>query len=186
MPKSEVPPKQRIPVRITTELFEPDTWLHEKIRVDCSRRQGKLFRGKCAQSPYRPGWACFCRAVRYWKPGAASAPGPSNSHVSLSPVGDKARHARSTSFATAIEDPDNFKKSRSVGAWLGLTTRRYQSGEVDYDGYISRRGDGHLRGLLYEAATLILTRSSADSGASNLGRESASSELRLPSLENWR
>jgi transposase len=52
-----------------------------------------------------------------------------------------------TSFATAIEDPDNFKKSRSVGAWLGLTTRRYQSGEVDYDGHISRRGDRQVRGL---------------------------------------
>jgi transposase len=69
-----------------------------------------------------------------------------------------------TSFATAIEDPENFKKSRSVGAWLGLTTRRYQSGEVDYDGHISRRGDRHLRGLLYEAATVILTRTSANSG----------------------
>lgn len=67
------------------------------------------------------------------------------------------------SFATAVEDPTNFKKSRSVGAWLGLTTRRYQSGQVDYDGHISRRGDHHLRGLLYEAATVILTRSSADS-----------------------
>jgi transposase len=53
-----------------------------------------------------------------------------------------------TSFVTAIEDPGNFRKSRSVGAWLGLTTRRYQSGEVDYDGHISRRGDAHLRGLL--------------------------------------
>jgi transposase len=68
-----------------------------------------------------------------------------------------------TSFATAIEDPANFKKSRSVGAWLGLTTRRYQSGEVDYDGHISRRGDAHLRGLLYEAATVILTRTYAES-----------------------
>jgi transposase len=68
-----------------------------------------------------------------------------------------------TSFTTAIEDPANFKKSRSVGAWLGLTTRRYQSGEVDYDGHISRRGDAHLRGLLYEAATVILTRTYADS-----------------------
>jgi transposase len=68
-----------------------------------------------------------------------------------------------TSFATAIEEPDNFKTSRSVGAWLGLTTRRYQSGQVDYDGHISRRGDHHLRGLLYEAATVILTRNSADS-----------------------
>jgi transposase len=68
-----------------------------------------------------------------------------------------------TSFATAIEDPSNFRKSRSVGAWLGLTTRRYQSGEVDYDGHISRRGDTHVRSLLYEAATVILTRSSAES-----------------------
>jgi transposase len=74
-----------------------------------------------------------------------------------------------TSFATAIEDPDNFKKSRSVGAWLGLTTRRYQSGEVDYDSHISRRGDRHLRGLLFEAATVILTRSSADSGLRTWG-----------------
>ncbi len=72
-----------------------------------------------------------------------------------------------TSFATAVEDPENFRRSRSVGAWLGLTTRRYQSGEVDYDGHydgpISRRGDTHLRGLLYEAATVILTRTSAES-----------------------
>ena len=50
-----------------------------------------------------------------------------------------------TSFTTAIEEPNNFRKSRSVGAWIGLTTRRYQSGEVDYDGHISRRGDRHLR-----------------------------------------
>jgi len=68
-----------------------------------------------------------------------------------------------TAFTSAIEDPANFKKSRSVGAWIGLTTRRYQSGEVDYDGHISRRGDAHLRGLLYEAATVIMTRSAADS-----------------------
>jgi transposase len=74
-----------------------------------------------------------------------------------------------TSFAAAMEDPDNFKKSRSVGAWIGLTTRRYQSGEVDYDGHISRRGDNHLRGLLYEAAAVILTRSSIDSGLRRWG-----------------
>lgn len=68
-----------------------------------------------------------------------------------------------TAFIAAVEDPTNFKRSRSVGAWLGLTTRRYQSGEVDYDGHISRRGDAHLRALLYEAATVILTRARADS-----------------------
>ena len=68
-----------------------------------------------------------------------------------------------TAFTTAIEDPENFRKSRSVGAWVGLTTRRYQSGEVDYDGHISRRGDRHLRGLLFEAAVTILTRVSSES-----------------------
>ena len=67
------------------------------------------------------------------------------------------------SFVAAVEDPDNFARSRSVGAWLGLTTKRYQSGEVDYDGRISRQGDAYLRGLLYEAATVILTRAHADS-----------------------
>lgn len=70
---------------------------------------------------------------------------------------------RATSFATAIENPDNVRKSRSVGAWLGLTTRRYRSGEVNYGGHISRRGDAHVHSLLYEAGTVILTRSSADS-----------------------
>lgn len=67
----------------------------------------------------------------------------------------------SLSFSAAIEDPGNFKRSRSVGAWLGLTTRRYQSGEIDYDGHISRRGDSHLRSLLYEAAQVMLTRTSS-------------------------
>jgi transposase len=62
-------------------------------------------------------------------------------------------------FAAAVEDPANFKNSRAVGAWVGLTPRRYQSGEVDFDGHISRRGDNQLRGLLYEAAAVILNRS---------------------------
>ncbi len=64
---------------------------------------------------------------------------------------------------TAFEDPGNCKRSRSVGVWLGLTTRRYQSGEVDYNGHISRRGDTNVRSLPYEAATVILTRSTAES-----------------------
>lgn len=73
------------------------------------------------------------------------------------------------SFASAIEEPQNFKNNRAVGAWLGLTTRRYQSGEVDYDGHISRRGDRHLRSLLYEAATVVLTRAAADSALRRWG-----------------
>lgn len=75
----------------------------------------------------------------------------------------------SSSYVAAIEDPANFKSSRSVGAWLGLTTRRYQSGEVDYGGHISRRGDVHLRALLYEAATTILTRVVANSALRTWG-----------------
>lgn len=74
-----------------------------------------------------------------------------------------------TSFVAAIEDPANFRNSRSVGAWVGLTTRRYQSGEVDHDGRISRRGDRHLRWLLYEAAAIILTRVRAESSLRTWG-----------------
>jgi transposase len=69
-----------------------------------------------------------------------------------------------TAFVAAVEDPANFRNSRAVGAWVGLTPRRYQSGEVDYDGHISRRGDNQLRGLLYEAASVILNRSRDTSG----------------------
>ena len=86
------------------------------------------------------------------------------------------------SFTTAIEDPETFRNSRSVAAWIGLTTRRYQSGEVDYDGHISRRGDAHLRGLLYEAATVVLTRTTADSALRTWGLKLRSSAP--PSL--WR
>lgn len=74
-----------------------------------------------------------------------------------------------SAFVAAIEEPANFRNARAVGAWIGLTTRRYQSGEVDYDGHISRRGDSHLRALLYEAATVILTRTSADSALRTWG-----------------
>ena len=74
-----------------------------------------------------------------------------------------------TSYIAAVEDPANFRRSRSVGAWFGLTTRRYQSGEVDYDGHISRRGDVHVRTLLYEAAVAILTRCRAESDLRSWG-----------------
>ena len=72
-------------------------------------------------------------------------------------------------FVAAIDEPERFRRSRDVGAYLGLVPRRYQSGEVDYDGHISRRGDRQVRGLLFEAATVILTRSSAESGLRQWG-----------------
>jgi transposase len=61
-------------------------------------------------------------------------------------------------YVAALERPDTFKRSRAVGAWLGLTPRRFQSGEIDYNSHISRRGDGQLQALLYEAAAVLLTR----------------------------
>jgi len=60
-------------------------------------------------------------------------------------------------FAATIDDPNRFAKSRTVGAYLGLTTRRYQSGEMDYSGRISKHGDAMVRSLLNEAANSMLT-----------------------------
>ena len=61
-------------------------------------------------------------------------------------------------FAAAIDDPKRFRRSRDVGAYLGLVPRRYQSGEIDYTGSISKRGDVRVRTLLYEAANVMLAR----------------------------
>lgn len=61
-------------------------------------------------------------------------------------------------FVAAIDDPGRFKRSRDVGAYLGLVPRRHQSGEIDYVGRISKCGDRRLRTLLYEAANVMLTR----------------------------
>jgi len=61
-------------------------------------------------------------------------------------------------FTAAIDDPERFKRSRDIGPYLGLVPRRYQSGEIDYTGSISKCGDRRMRTLLYEAANVMLTR----------------------------
>lgn len=61
-------------------------------------------------------------------------------------------------FVTAIDDPSRFAKSSRVGAYLGLTPRRHQSGEVDWSGRISKHGDRLARHMLYEAANVLLSR----------------------------
>jgi transposase len=61
-------------------------------------------------------------------------------------------------FVATVDDPARFRSSRSVGAYLGLTPRRYQSGERDVSGRISKRGDRTMRTLLYEAAMSLITR----------------------------
>ena len=60
-------------------------------------------------------------------------------------------------FAAAIDDPTRFKSSKRVGAFFGLTPKKYQSGETDISGRISKIGDGSVRAVLYEAAHVILT-----------------------------
>ena len=64
----------------------------------------------------------------------------------------------SLTFVSAIDDPARFRSSRTVGAHLGLTQRKYQSGETDVTGRISKCGDQEVRTALYEAANIILTR----------------------------
>jgi transposase len=55
-------------------------------------------------------------------------------------------------YAAAIDDPSRFKASKIVGAYFGLTPTKYQSGETDRDGRISKIGDESVRAALYEAA----------------------------------
>ncbi len=66
-------------------------------------------------------------------------------------------------FVAAVDDPERFRSSRDVGPHFGLTPRKYQSGETDYTGRISKAGDRSVRTALYEAANIILTRPVKDS-----------------------
>ncbi|MFG1307453.1 IS110 family transposase [Xanthobacter autotrophicus] len=61
-------------------------------------------------------------------------------------------------YRVAIDVPQRFAKSRTVGAHVGLTPKRYQSGEIDWTGRISKAGDPAVRTALYEAAQVLLTR----------------------------
>ena len=64
----------------------------------------------------------------------------------------------SLTYACAIDDPARFKSSKIVGAHFGMTPTKYQSGETDRSGRISKIGDASVRAALYEAAHVILTR----------------------------
>jgi transposase len=66
--------------------------------------------------------------------------------------------SRTSSTTRFVAWPDRFHSASSVGAYLGLTPRRNQSGETDTNGKISRWGDGLLRTYLFEAATVLLHR----------------------------
>jgi transposase len=68
-------------------------------------------------------------------------------------------------FVAAVDDPARFKSSKNVGAHFGLTPRRYQSGETDVTGRISKCGDAGVRSLLFDAAHIVLTKPVKQAGA---------------------
>ena len=61
-------------------------------------------------------------------------------------------------YKAAVDDPRRFKRSRTVAAHFGLTPRRFQSGEVDRLGHISKAGDADVRRALYAAANSLMIR----------------------------
>jgi transposase len=72
-------------------------------------------------------------------------------------------------FKAAIDDPNRFKKSRTVASHFDLTPRRYQSGEHDNPGRISKAGDRDVRATLYTAANAMLMRTMAGSHIKSWG-----------------
>ena len=64
----------------------------------------------------------------------------------------------SLSFIALIDEPGRFSKAQDVGAFLGLTPKRHQSGEVDWSGRVSKCGDHAMRHLLFEAASSLINR----------------------------
>ena len=61
-------------------------------------------------------------------------------------------------FRHTIDDPTRFRSAQAVGAYLGLTPRRKQSGDLDFNGRISKWGDRLMRTYLFEAASVLLHR----------------------------
>jgi transposase len=64
----------------------------------------------------------------------------------------------SLTYASAVDDPARFKSSKTVGPHFGMTPKKYQSGEIDITGRISKIGDKGVRTALYQAAHIILTK----------------------------
>jgi len=80
------------------------------------------------------------------------------------------------SFKSTIEDPGRFERAQDAGAYAGLTPRRFQSGERDTKGHISRAGDPMLRSALYEAANNLLSRVKRSSALQTWGQALAASK----------
>jgi transposase len=92
-------------------------------------------------------------------------------------------------FVAAVDAPERFRSSRAVGLHFELTAKKYQSGETDYSGRISKIGDAGVRTALYEAANVILTRpvrgSDMKSWALAVARRAGPKKARLRWPVNW-
>jgi transposase len=126
------------------------------------------------------------RDIRARSPARASLRLHSSSRFGAPRRSQEQRHAapvRALCSLATIDDPRRFKRSRSVGAYLGLTTRRDASGEIDWTGRISKCGDKMLRSYLYETANVLLNRVAKWSALKAWGiRLAKRSRLRKPRL----
>jgi transposase len=90
----------------------------------------------------------------------------------------------SLTYACAIDDPTRFRSCKQAGPHFGLTPKKYQSGETDYSGRISKIGDASVREALYEAAHIILTKpikgcSELKSWATRIARRAGMSKAKV-------
>jgi transposase len=90
------------------------------------------------------------------------------------------------SVASTYDDASRFRRSSSAGAYLGLTPRRYESGEISRNGRISKRGDMPTRTHLYEAANVILTRQTGFSSLKAWAYESRRAPASRKRRSRWR
>ncbi len=79
----------------------------------------------------------------------------------------------SLAFKATIDQPERFSKSQCVGAHLGLTPKKYASGEIDYNGGITKYGDAMMRSYLYEAAQVLMRRTSKKNRIKDWGHKIA-------------
>ena len=99
--------------------------------------------------------AAGCQLARFE---ARSSPGPRDARARLLMSTPGVGAIVALTYVAAIDDPGRFRSSATSGAHFGLTPRKYQSGETDVSGRISKIGDVGVRTVLYEAANVILTR----------------------------
>ena len=98
---------------------------------------------------------------------AAGVQWPGQAHAEARPIASTAKLLMTTpavgpivalTYAAAIDDPARFSSSKATGAHFGLTPKKYQSGQTDYTGRISKIGDASVREALYQAAHVMLTK----------------------------